>query len=55
MGQIKLSEFLKMKLKNHEAMHRASRAIDAFREKYGKVDKEFNSTAVIRKMRDSRR
>lgn len=55
MGQIKLEEFLKMRLKDREAMLRASKKIDEIREKYGKVEKDFNSVEIIRKMRDSRR
>ncbi len=55
MGHIKLEEFLKMRLKDREAMLRASKKIDEIREKYGKVEKGFNSVEIIRKMRDSRR
>jgi len=54
MAQIKLDEFLKMRLKDKEAMLRASKKIDEFREKYGKTEKGFDSVKIIRKMRDSR-
>ena len=54
MAHIKLEEFLKMKLKDRDAMLRASKKIDEIREKYGKVEKGFDSVEIIRKMRDSR-
>ena len=54
MGQIKLEEFLKMRLKDRKAMQCASKRIDEFREKYGKADRGFDSVKIIRKMRESR-
>lgn len=41
--------------KNRRAMRHASKLIDAFRQKYGKVKNGFDSLETLRKMRDSRR
>lgn len=54
MGQIKLEEFLRMRVRDQKAMQYASKRIDEFREKYGKADKGFDSVKIIRKMRESR-
>lgn len=54
-GQIKVADFVRRRLKDHVAMLRASKAIDKFRNTYGKVTKGFNSVEIIRNMRDARR
>ena len=51
---IKIEEFVKNKLKDRGEMLAASRLIDNFRKEYGKTEKGFNSTAFIRKIRDTR-
>lgn len=54
-NEIKVEDFVKNRLKDRRAMLRASKLIDEFRKKYGKVEEGFNSVEIIRKMRDSRR
>jgi carbamoylphosphate synthase small subunit len=53
-SHIKLENFVKSRLKDRRAMSRASNNIDEFRKTYGKAVKGFDSTAIIRKMRDTR-
>ena len=53
MAQVKLTEFLKMRLKNREIMRRSAKRMDDFRQKYGKPQKGFHSVEMIRKMRDA--
>lgn len=52
---MKVEDFIKSQLKDRQAMLRASRLIDEFRKRYGKVQKGFDSVEIIRKMRDTRR
>jgi len=54
-SQIKVEDFVKLRLKDHDLMLHASKAIDKFRNTYGKVTKDFNSVEIIRNMRDARR
>ncbi len=55
LNEIKVGDFVKNKLKNHRAMLQASKRIDEFHKTHGKVEKDFDSVEIIRKMRDSRR
>lgn len=51
---LSLEEFTKSRVKDRRGMLEASQRIDEFRRKYGKTDKNFHSTEIIRKMRDAR-
>ncbi len=52
---IKLEDFVKNRLKDRHAMLEASKRIDEFRKKYGRITRGFDSVEIIRKMRDARR
>jgi hypothetical protein len=41
--------------KNRRTMRHASKLIDAFRQRYGKVKNSFDSLETLRKIQDSRR
>jgi hypothetical protein len=51
---IGVGDFVRNRLRDWQVMAKASRDIDEFRKKYGRVEKDFNSVEIIRKMRDCR-
>ena len=53
--EIKVEDFVKSELKDRQAMLKASKLIDEFRERWGKPEEGFNSLRIIRKMRDNRK
>ncbi len=54
-NQLKIEDFIKIRLKDHKTISEASKNIDEFRKTYGKAEKGYNSTAIIRRMRDFRK
>ena len=44
--KMELEDFVKTRVKDRQAMLRASAAIDVFRKKYGKPDKGFDSVII---------
>ena len=49
-----LTNILESRVKDKESIVKASHNIDKIREKYGKYEKGFNSTEILRKIRDSK-
>lgn len=49
-----IEQFLKSRVRDLEAIRKASARIDAFRKKYGQPDTDFDSGKILRKLRDSR-
>ena len=52
--KLTVEQFIKSRVKDHEAMRRASTRIDAFRKKYGQSVRGFDSLKILRKLRASR-
>lgn len=49
-----LNNVIESKIKDRETIIKASHKIDEIREKFGNIKDGFNSTAILRKIRDSR-
>ena len=47
-----IKEIIKSEVKDRELIIKASRTIDNLRNRYGKSVKEFNSTEILRKIRE---
>ena len=52
--KLTVEQFIKSRIKDHEAMRRASARIDAFRKKHGQLAAGFDSLKVLRKLREAR-
>jgi len=49
-----INEILESRLRDREAMRKASHRMDELRRRCGKAEKDFNSVAVLRKIREAR-
>lgn len=53
-SRLTVEQFIKSRVKDHEAMRKASARIDAFRRKYGQPQAGFDSLTILRKLRAAR-
>lgn len=53
-GSTLKTSLLEARLKDHAKMEEAARRMDAFRRKYGKPTKGFDSVTLLRKLRENR-
>lgn len=53
-SKLTVEQFIKSRVKDHEAIRRASARIDAFRKKYGQPDAGFDSVKILRQLREAR-
>jgi len=53
-SKLTVEQFIKARLRDREAMRRASARIDAFRKKYGLPEAGFDSGKILRKLREAR-
>ena len=49
-----VEQFIKSRVRDREAMRRASARIDAFRKKHGQPEAGFDSVKILRKLREAR-
>jgi hypothetical protein len=52
--RLTVEQFIKSRVRNREAMRKASARIDAFRKKYGQPEAGFDSVKILRHIRESR-
>jgi len=50
-SQLTVEQFIKSRVKDREAMRKASARIDAFRKQYGQPEAGFDSLKILRKLR----
>ncbi len=53
-SKLTVERFIKSRIRNRESIRKASAWIDAFRKKYGRPARNFDSVQVLRKLRESR-
>ena len=52
--RLTVEQFIKSRVRNREAMRKASARIDAFRKKYGQPESGFDSVKILRHLRETR-
>jgi hypothetical protein len=53
-SRLTLEQFIKSRVRDREAMRKASARIDAFRKKYGQPEAGFDSAKILRQFREAR-
>ena len=53
-AKLTIEQLLKSRVRDREAMRKASARIDAFRKKYGQPEAGFDSVKILRHIRESR-
>ena len=54
LAKLTVEQFIKSRVRDREAMRRASARIDAFRKQYGRPAAGFDSLKILRKLREAR-
>ena len=53
-AKLTIEQLLKSRVRDREAMRKASARIDAFRKKYGQPEAGFDSVKILRHLRETR-
>jgi hypothetical protein len=53
-SRLTVERYIKARIRNRDAMRKASARIDAFRKKYGRREAGFDAVKILRKLRASR-
>jgi len=52
--RLTIEQFIKSRVRDREAMRKASARIDAFRKKYGRPEAGFDAVKILRQLREAR-
>lgn len=53
-SKLTVEQFIKSRVKDREAIRKASIRIDAFRKRYGRPEEGFDSVKILRHLREAR-
>ena len=53
-SRLTIEQFIKSRVRDREAMRKASARIDAFRKRYGQPEAGFDAVKILRQLREAR-